>query len=286
MSYSIIYDKQFVKLEKSVTGKEEDIFMPLTISGDNNVYDWLGNGRKRSRNWYNYDFPTNYRTMASLEDMLRKAKESYEESCKSYDQKDDGSNFGSVMGITDKNHAWDNYSLNNHLSYFRTGCKKSLTVEELAVFGVSLEAITSPYVRDETLKENGIQRFSKVIESSAELFTLIKELTKDGASKVSVNWSLSISEESLPILRKQAFPSTPKTKKSKTIDKVFVIKYENGFYAKGNRNIYRTHFESAAKQYYLPGTAQAKANKLASILPSFNFKVVPFALKTPITIMI
>ena len=50
MSYNIIYDKQFVKLDQNA-------FIPMLLCGSNNVisYDRSNRGR-RSRNWYCHDY--------------------------------------------------------------------------------------------------------------------------------------------------------------------------------------------------------------------------------------
>ena len=67
MSYSILYEKQFIKVG-------DNLFIPMVECGDNNVYE-ASNGRKRARSWCNDKWIANGKTICTREDIENRVNE-------------------------------------------------------------------------------------------------------------------------------------------------------------------------------------------------------------------
>ena len=74
MSYEIIYDKQFVKLERE---DKPTVFIPMIYGGSNNcfdiTYDRLGRRReRRERSWFSFDWVCDGAKYDTMEAMLQR----------------------------------------------------------------------------------------------------------------------------------------------------------------------------------------------------------------------
>lgn len=70
MSYSIVYNKQFLKIDEKI--------IPLVLCGDSNCYESLPNGRKRrERQWYSLYFNSTNEPIAATEKEIMKRVKSH-----------------------------------------------------------------------------------------------------------------------------------------------------------------------------------------------------------------
>ena len=70
MSYTIVYRKSFIKIDKQFTPDHTTKYIPLVLSGCNNVYDFLG---KRAKDWQTM-FPSLH-MLASEKELLTEASQ-------------------------------------------------------------------------------------------------------------------------------------------------------------------------------------------------------------------
>lgn len=180
MSYSILYDKQFIKVG-------DNLFIPMVEGGDNNVYEAAGNGRKRARDWYNNTWCTNGKYYASYEgimscidkireERIERAKKNVED-FKDDDFAYDDKRFGWHEGIAIYGKRTSNTTFGNFKGFFKKGCDEALTVEQLKEYGVGV-CLRLPYWSsvDEKLKELGLERKAQVVVSTTdELLNTINE---------------------------------------------------------------------------------------------------------------
>jgi hypothetical protein len=69
MSYSIIYDKQFINVGQTDEG--ENLYIPFILSGDNNCWETRYRGRdRRARSWHIFSYITDGNVYATKQQML------------------------------------------------------------------------------------------------------------------------------------------------------------------------------------------------------------------------
>jgi len=149
MSYEIIYDKQFIKIK-------DNLFIPLVLSGSNNCTELSINGReRRTRSWY----PLNIKKgiFSTKEEMLKHCEDERERIKKNYENSDYGDytdeRFGSWSGLAIGS-TTNKVSYGRYKGIFITGCKKSLTVEELLAVNISVRLYTYDYSNNENKMDN------------------------------------------------------------------------------------------------------------------------------------
>ena len=199
MSYEIIYDKQFVKVK-------DNLFLPMVLSGSNNCTEFSFMGReRRARGWY----PLNVGDGMFLtkEEMLAHCEEERERVRKSYE----GSKFGAYTDNCFGN--WSGLAIGNtrnkvtygmYKGIFTTGCRKALTVEQLAAVGIGVE-INSYSYKDEY---KGLEEKYCVVTTSDELFRVYneyKEYYKGSGVSVHIGFGYE-AERRVPKARKLYFP--------------------------------------------------------------------------------
>lgn len=274
MSYEIIYNKQFVKLN-------ETEFVPIVLIGSNNCYDVLGNGRqRRERSWYSLKYVLQgkcYGTLATMLATCEKERESHIESNKQQLEK-----YGESYGAYNDNNYGYYASLAINGSTRRTtfgmykgifvdGVKKAMTVEELRENGISIE-VCNGYAERETFEKTGKECKSLYPKTSAELRTNIDELEeyyKD--TKIGIYVKIDNSPERVKQVQKRirrlAMQNNPKrVKVQKEVNEYFVVKcVENGgFFVKGIKYGFRYSYYNnyGAKKVYTEKAAQALCKKL------------------------
>jgi len=243
MSYEILYDKQFIKLA-------DNKFVPMIYSGSNNCYDVSYNGRdRRSRSWFLYGFPmVDNEPYASKEEFLKHCAD-YRQSIidsniatnKRYDEQgesgwkdeysDDRFGYFTSLAIGGSTHTT---SYSRYKGIFTTGCRKALTIEELAVEGITI-SITS-YVWDKkSYDEIGAEPFNGTPTSAEEFISMYDEaleIFKD--SNISIHISLNnASEHTMKRLRRKYFPIVRKSRDEKTkieVDSYYTLVANNGSY--------------------------------------------------------
>lgn len=133
MSYDIIYNRQFIKVD-------DNHVIPFLELGSNNTYEAYGTGRKRARSWGNsYGF-TNSKLIVNNDDLLNEI-DKFEietiERCKRNTQEYgegweyDPKRFGYHVGITFYGKKTRDVTFSAFKSYYKNGIKEAMTIEEL-----------------------------------------------------------------------------------------------------------------------------------------------------------
>ena len=208
MSYEIIYDKQFIRVS-------EDKFVPMILTGSNNCYDY---NNRRARSWWAYNI--NNKVVLTQNEMVEYAKSvrqgiidrnnsrERDEWYEAYDDKSFG--YWSSIAI---NGSTRNTTYGQFEGIFKTGCSKSLTIEQLIDENVSV-VVENTYYTSKMQEEYGIEPFSRVVTSGQELIDAISEcneLFKDTPIQATVNFGY-MSEEKPKYLRRKYFSKPRKEK--------------------------------------------------------------------------
>jgi len=136
MSYDLIYDKQFVKLEKS------NAFIPMVLCGSNNCYEYTsGNRERRARDWYGFKFVLckDNHLFATKDEMLKSQNEYRGELIERNNGEYSDDSFGYYTGLAIGG-GTDRTTFGNYQGIVKTGCRKALTIEQLRDEGVGLHA--------------------------------------------------------------------------------------------------------------------------------------------------
>lgn len=282
MSYSIIYDKQFIKLPN---GK----FVPMILAGDNNVYE-VTSGRKgrRARDWNNYSYALKGKKYGSLEEMLANSEEqrksSYEREVsyrKANDEepiteKDYNDRFGwfTALAMGSKHTSATTYSM--YVSLFKTGVKKALTIEQLKEVGISCNVHTSYFGLDE-MRAEGVEPFTLYAQTSQELLDIIdaKEAELSG-KKTNFYISISANERSMKMLRTKYFPTTKKTAKVIDPNDYYVLQNESGYFVKNTKFGYQYQYYEGGrvKRFESDKAAQSMLKRIKGSYHGFQIKHV------------
>ena len=290
MSYEIIYDKQFIKVQspKGVDGSTKDMFIPMVLAGSNNCYEWSPNGKeRRARSWFPWTLDVGL--MGEEFQFLGYWNESRNEIIKRnearerdewYDQYDDKS-FGYWTGISVGSKGTHRTTFKNITGIFTTGIKKALTIEQLASEGVGV-IVKSGYIT----RDKDVEPFSRVVKNDAELFEALDECRKHlGDSGVTTTIDFGgMWEEKPKRLRKKFFTPEPRLRVPKLFDKTYKISVNGGSYfvKETGRHMYHNY---EGKLF----TSKAKAEKkLAQLLSkryvNVEFKLVEF--NEPVEVMV
>lgn len=269
MSYEIIYDKQFIKLSKD----NENMFVPMVLAGSSNCYDW---NNRRDRSWF--PFSLNQNLLITEKDAIEYWEDSKSKiiSNKSdVDHVDIESSFGYYTGIAIGGNTY-NTTYGNTLGIFKTGIKKSLTIEQLKSEGISV-TISSGYYPKESREKYGIEPFYKLVESNDNFFEILDKynsLFKDTPIRPTVEFG-GMSETRPKNLRKKYF-SKPKSEKVKKTINVFyriLINESTYFVKRSKRRLWHTRYESGAKEYLNKNIAMKTIEVLKSRGYDFTFKL-------------
>ena len=179
MSYSILYNKQFIKVG-------DNLFIPMVQCGDNNVYEAAGNGRKRARSWYNDSWIANGKTICSREEIESRINEIRDEEikrCGNYVKEYDENwsyqdkRFGYHTGIAIYGKHTSNTTFGNFKGFYMSGCDGALTIENLLKHDVNV-CVRLPYygyVKEE-IEKKGLECKQTVYpKTTDELLNIIKE---------------------------------------------------------------------------------------------------------------
>jgi len=281
MSYEIIYDKQFVKAK--------DKFIPMILAGSNNCTEWSPSGKeRRARSWWNFAYLLDGAIAGAKEDMLKKQEEVRQGYIDRYGDEYDDKSFGYYSGLS-INGGGCNATYGQYKGVVNTGCKKALTVEQLAEEGVYLNIHT--YSSDKTreaLKEQGLEPVSFSPITTEQLLDFIENVEPKYRGKKEGNLYISFSgmHESKPKwIRRRYFPAKPKPDKVvvnskagyaiKIVDKEnsSTLGYLNSY--KGGSFRYASYSKTDGKQYL----DKKEADRVAKLMNkrrgvSFDFQVI------------
>lgn len=199
MSYTILYNKQFVKVG-------DNLFIPIIEVGDNNVYEAAGNGRKRARSWSNDRWITNGKTICTREEIESRVNEIRDDAvkrCENYVKEYDESwayddkRFGYHTGIAIYGKHTSKTTFGNFKGFYMSGCDEALSVEELQKHSVNI-SVRLPYYVNEEIKKLGLECKQSVYpKTTDELLNTIKEWDEYYGGKVvyyidfSSGWALN-----------------------------------------------------------------------------------------------
>lgn len=278
MSYEIIYDKQFVKVK--------DKFIPMILAGSNNCYEYSNGGERRARSWWNFGFLLEHSIAGTKEQMLKKQEEVKQGLIERHGEEYDDKSFGYYTALS-INGGGCNATYGQYKGIVNTGCKKALTIEQLAEEGVHLNIHTySSNDTKESLKEQGLEPVSFMPNSTEDLIDFIENVEPKYKGKKNAMLYITFSGmyESKPKwIRRKYFPTKPKPNKivvnstcgytvKATDDKgVFVgylTKYHGGTFS------YSPYSKTDGKQFLDKKKAERWANKIRKRRDSYKFEVI------------
>ena len=293
MSYEIIYNKQFVKLN-------ETEFIPIVLIGSNNCYDILPNGRqRRERNWYGLKNVLNGKCYGTLESMVAKCENEREGYIKDNEQQI--AKYGESYGrYTDNSYGYyaslaiggstRKTTFGKYKGIFTDGVKKAMTVEELRDNGITIE-VTSGYTDDKELKEHNKERRNHYPITSLELKNKIDEY-EEYYKGTPIGFFVTINSDPERVLRMQQIRNRlskqTKVKTPKEVKEEFVFKMEGGgYFVKGTRNglNYTYDLSYLSKRVYNEKTAN-RVCKTLNEKHNKKFVVEKVILQTPKTILV
>ena len=242
MSYTIFYEKTFIKTSN-------DKYLPMVISGCNNLYEW--NNKKRVRNW-NCLVLDNY--LYTSEEIVKYIEDWRESDRKHYE---DDKEFGDIPYAGARLSTKSDTTFKDLIAFVKHGINRAIDFNEFIALGYSV--IFKSYEGD----------FYKTPKTEKELFEIVNEAIQH---EKPIYVELSLSEENVKFLRKKIYPKKPSQYKKvlKTYPHYFVIQHnDNGYYTVKNRKwsysyCYDIYF---AKKFKTELQAE-KYNKFS------NFKVV------------
>ena len=274
MSYEIIYDKQFVKVN-------DKVFIPMILSGSNNCTEYSPSGReRRSRSWFNFGYLLGYAIAGSMEQMLEKQEEERKERMKSEDYSD--KYFGSYSGLKINGTP---ASYGAYKGIVKTGCQKALTIEQLAEENVYLNIHT--YNSNDTieeLKKQGLEPISFTPRTTEQLEDFIKNVEPKYKGKKEGNLYISFSGmyESTPKRIRRKYFAKKKAEKQEVksligytvkitdIEKEATIGYLYSYRGGGFRY---TPYNTSGKQFLNKKDADKLAKEMNKRRKQFRFTV-------------
>lgn len=262
MSYSIFYNKQFIKVSE-----KDKTFIPMLEAGDNNVYE---SNNRRARDWQNQ--PIKGKLIASEAEILAYVNE-LNDTYKAEDKEYDETQFGWKSGLQIKSRYC---TFGNYKGFYVTGMRQALTVEELVSFNVRIVLALSYYTQ-EALKKKG-----KAIKPSVDI-TTTKQLEETIAEWTnfygSVNFHLTYgSDWGLEKIRKSR-QRAKKEKEQVIVDSFYALKDEQGryFLRKLKYGFSYSYHPTAGKKFI----TEKEANTFHKRMPANNpWKVVPVQQRT------
>jgi len=259
MSYTILYEKQFIKVA-------DDLFIPIVLTGDNNVYE---SDRKRARSWYNQRYVTSGPVWASsgtilgaidkirqdrIESNRRKIEHGYLNQEDGYDDK----RFGWHEGIAIYGKHTSGTTFGMYRNFYKTGIERAMTIEELLEKGVHLR-IKLYYYRPEDVTSKGKEIKPDVTFTSTEhlVGTLNEWVEYYGEMSDRINlcffddWCLGkvLASQKKKVKRNQEWVESKS---------YYVLKSDTGYFIKNLRYGYRYAYTSTGAKKFL---TEKKANE-------------------------
>lgn len=274
MSYEIVYDKQFVK----VNNKGTEMVIPMILAGSSNCYEHSG---RRERSWF--PFTVNVGLLGKVEDYVaywenvrKETKERIDAEKRDqwHTQYSDNS-FGYFISIALGGKYCSKTTFGNITGIFTTGAKKALTIEQLASEGVSIE-VKSGYYPSNKREELGIKPFSCIVKSDEELLNAIAECNKafEGTNISTTIGFIGMGESKPKWLRKKFFTAEPKVKVPTVVDETYNIKVVGyGYFLRETRGGLKYTSYGKGKVYVNRAEAIRKLEQLQSKSYKCTFEI-------------
>jgi len=288
MSTNLIYDKQFIKVEKD----NKVVFLPIIYCGSSNCFEIGRNGRsgRRSREWWLDTYILNGKRYGTLEEMLARTeeiraeliehnKESIKEYGESWGEYSD-KQFGYYDGLSIGGSRTIRTTFGMFKGLYKTGCEKALTVEELRELGVSVNIHSTIWDKEKRAEfEQAGQKdiycypttSKELIEKIDEFETYLKDYPY-----VSLYVDINADEYKMKRIRRAKFPKKNISKTLTEVDKYYVVEdTTSGHYIlKSIRNGYTyPYYKFDAKKFLKEAEAKRYAKKLQEKMPNRKFEV-------------
>lgn len=252
MSYSILYNKQFVKVA-------DDLYIPMIQSGDNNVYE---SDRKRARSWYNHRYVTGGSVWASSElilstidrirdERIARNKSNIEQGFLDEGDQYDDKRFGWHEGIAIYGKHTSNTTFGMYRNFHKTGIERALTVEQLLEKGVQLKMKLYTY-RPEDVTSKGREIKDEVYFTTTE--QLVRVVTEwleyygEMSDRITLWFSDDWYMEKLLESQKRKVKRETKFVESKSY---YALKSTSGYFVKNMKRGYKYAFTSTGGRKFL-----------------------------------
>jgi len=272
MSYEIIYEKCYIKVE-------DNLFCPIALMGSNNCYEVQRN--RRSRSWGNLTYITGGSILATKEQIAKtideerlkriKDNEDYRKNNPNWDIYSDD-NYGYWTGVAMYGKHTSRTTFQQYKGFWVNACNSAQTVEVLREHHINVNI--HAYVWDEA-------KFKK--ETGKEVLRVYPKTSKEFADEVknfedyyrgtgaSVYVSLDMYDENLA--RKMRVKLSPKVKREKTkqtINEFYVLGNHLGYFSKRLKGSgYKYSYDKTSyicKRFLTEKTAQSFVNKLNKLV--------------------
>lgn len=277
MSYSIFYDKAFVKLS-------DGRYLPFVLSGCNNVYSCHGNGTRRARDWQMFlpnlggtRIGTEEQLLSAMEDWRRERIETNEENnkyrietgrpewCDDYTDK----RFGYYAGVAVYGKTTHTTTYNDLVNFVKQGIKYAITIEQMKALGKGIYLEVSRWC-DNAKKHNVTDKvFVKDEQHFLQEFDRFHSMyTLDGINfYVCItageyeDLSKSVKRNYFPESWVKRLPAPPKPQVE--VDHFYTIMFgENFFYKSSRRAVWYDQMRPRLK-FKTEKQALSKLNKIA-----------------------
>ena len=266
MSYTILYAKQFIKID-------EKRVIPFILQGDNNVYE---TDRKRARDWsdsymFNKTIVTsNEALLQEIERFKQDTIERCNEYVKQYDETwaYDEKRFGYHTGIAVGGRHTTKTTFGMFKNFFANGIKDAKTIEELRELGCSLGIRVSSY-DNKNITEAGLEIKPTVNFTSTE--QAIATIEEYEAYYKGHNVYLYIYAYGMDrVVEKTKKTKTPK--KIEKVDQYFQINTPFGLFVKNTARGFQ-YSRWNAKAFRTERDAKRSLDILKNKFPQHNFTV-------------
>jgi len=273
MSYSIFYDKQFIKVG-------DNLFIPMIEGGDNNVYEAAGNGRRRARDWYNNRWVTNGKIYASKEEIesridnvraerikssVENVKQFNDESW-SYDDK----RFGWHEGVAIYGKHTSNTSFGNFKGFFMKGCDEAMTIEELLKYSIGVRITLPYYVKDKLTEKNKEVKNDVYPKTTEELLNTIKEWEEYYGNDFYIDYRNTWGLKNIKRERKKDKPT--KEKQWIETNVFYALECASGYFVKNLKRGYRYAYTSTSAKKFIDEKSAIKFHNKMKNKDLFSIK--------------
>lgn len=279
MSYSILYNRQFVKVA-------DNLFIPMIEAGDNNVYE---SGKKRARSWYNQRYVTDGAIWASPETILSNIDKIREERIASNLRSVSAGHLDEGDKYEDKRFGWHEgvalYGRHTtgttflmYRNFYKTGIEKALTIEQLIEKGVCLH-MKIYYWKPEEITSNGKEIKHEVQFTSTEhLVNTVNEWVEYYGEMAGRIFLYFRSDWAMEQLVKSQKDKKEKKKKEWVESKTYyVLEGENGgngYFVKATALGYKYAYTSTGARKFLTEKAAMEFHKRMKYRDLFKVKFV------------
>jgi hypothetical protein len=266
MSYTILYAKQFIKID-------ETRVIPFILQGDNNVYE---SNRKRARDWSNsYAFTrtiitSNEALLQGIERFKQDTIESCNEYVKQYDETwaFDEKRFGYHTGIAVGGRHTTKTTFGMFKNFYVSGINNAKTIEELTELGCSLAIRVSEYDKERITKVGLEVKRNIGLTSTEHAIATIEEYE---AYYKGHNVHLYIYAYGMDrVVEKLKKRKTPKQKEK--VDQYFQINTPFGLFVKNTSRGFQ-YSRWNAKPFRTEKAANKSLDTLKNKFPQHNFTV-------------